>query len=926
MLALAGESRSAAALEDEHVWSTYEEKVALFRAAADVLDDEHVSLHIGESALEYQVGTGLRMLLRALGSPARVLSNITKTAEKFSSVATMDCADVTPTSAIVTYRLDDGWEPDRLDCEYNIGLLRTIGPLFGLPPLQVEHSECQVTGAPECRYELHWPRRSRMRGPEKRIAVLEDQLFAVTAQLEAMQSNAVDLVSADDLDTVLTRILERAGSAVSASRYLLALAPTEERGMRVYSTGFSDDAAAREMAEAWLLREDLVDEADQIVIEIASARESYGYLGALYDDHELFPQEWVLLAAYARMAAAALDHATALDTAWSRGATAAALLRLAQALADVSSADQVAQKLAEAVPDVISGHAAVVLLWDEAEGTLVVRGHSGWPDDVEQWLGKVEVESARNTAVANLVRDPVPGFVRTKEIGDELLRALASVLNVEAVATVPIMHHGELLGLVVAGFLEEEIPQQRAAVLERMVGVADLSATALLNARLLRRVRDQALHDSLTGLANRALFEERVSTSLARAGRDGLRPALLFIDLDHFKRINDSLGHEHGDVVLRSVADRLNGIVRAGDELARVGGDEFALLLHDVDRPRALDLAERVRESISTPVRLDGEAVVVSASVGLSVFPDDGTSYDELLRHADYAMYDAKDHGRNTTRVYRVGSPAPARSRLVLEGDLRRALLEDELVLAFQPEVELASDTVVAVEALVRWEHPGLGLLAPATFLRVADQGGLSLSLDAWVLRAACREAQEWVERGVPVRVAVNVAAPNCARFELVDAVASALGDSRLAPGLLELEITESAALDASEEALSVLGAIRTMGVSLALDDFGVGYSLFGRLRDFDVGGVKIDGSFVRGPGDRESILGAIVTMGHGLGLRVAAEGIETTEQMALVARTACDLGQGNLLSPPVASSQVPTVARAQLVEAARLRRLEQVR
>jgi diguanylate cyclase (GGDEF)-like protein len=901
MLALAGETRTAEELEDEHRWSTYEQKIALWEAAAVVLDDPVVTRHIGESALEHRVGAGLRVLLRTLGSPGLVLSNVAKAGAKFSTVATMQAVDVGRTSATIAYRLNPDKQPHRLDCESNIGLMRVIGPLFGIPPLVVEHTECQVLGAPECRYEVRWnPRRRFGLRTRERQEHLEERLSAVSAQLESLQSTAADLVSSDDLDSVLDRIVARASVAVNAPRYLLAVRPSEDAPLSVHWDGFESETEARRAAARLLeTRTAPTDLDDQIVIDVASSRRVYGRLAAFLDGHTFFPEEIRLLDAYARSAAAALDAATALESARRRGATAQALLDLARALSEVSSADLVAQKLADAMPDVVGASGALVLLWDPVEGVLTARGRNGWSDEVDDRVRALAMRPTDSPAVQALVDEPHPVFVRTTEMVDDFLRTVVTSFGVDAVASVPIRQHGELLGLAVAGFHAGEVPASLDPVLERMAGVADHAAVALRNALLLERVQHEARHDRLTGLANRALFEERVSAALARAARDGSTPALLFVDLDRFKRVNDSLGHGHGDELLQDVALRLREATRSGDELARVGGDEFAVLLHDVDRGRALQLAERIRHALTAPVELDGHPVVVSASIGVSLFPEDGRSYEDLLRHADIAMYEAKDHGRDVVREYRPGTTAPGRARITLETELRTALLEDQLDLVFQPEVDLATDRVVALEALVRWDHPSLGRITPDRFLTTVDEAGLSLALDAWVIRAACQAAGRWRSDHPEVRVAVNVCATNCARHELVDAVSVALRETGLDPTALELEITETAALDATPEVMELLHHIREMGVTFALDDFGVGYSLFGRLRDFSVSRVKIDGSFVRSAAASRTMIGAITTMSHGLGLQVVAEGIETADQLALVEHQGCDIGQGFLLSPP---------------------------
>ncbi|MGZ4678421.1 MAG: diguanylate cyclase, partial [Acidimicrobiia bacterium] len=409
---------------------------------------------------------------------------------------------------------------------------------------------------------------------------------------------------------------------------------------------------------------DLVDPS-RLVIDVASARRSYGRLAAYYDGHTFFPQERALFAAYARNAAAALDAATALEKARSQGATASALLKLARTLADVSTPDEVAQRLAELVPAVVGARAAFVLLWNATDRELSVHGLHGWPPHVESRLVRLVLRPPDSAGVTRLVTDPTPTFVHASDVQDGILRATVEGLEVDAVASVPIQQHGELLGLIVAGFDQPDVATVRDPVLERMAGVADHAATALQNGHLLERITHQALHDSLTGLPNRRLFEESVSSSLSRARRDGTSVALLFVDLDEFKQVNDQLGHEHGDRVLEGVADRMRASLRAGDVPARVGGDEFAVLLHDADRETALLLAERFRSAISAPMTVNGRQLRVSASIGIATHPLDGTTYDELLCRSDIAMYVAKANSGDSCRVYRDATkaePTPAAS------------------------------------------------------------------------------------------------------------------------------------------------------------------------------------------------------------------------------------------------------------------------
>ncbi|HEX5614709.1 MAG TPA: EAL domain-containing protein [Acidimicrobiia bacterium] len=922
LLALAGETRTAAELEDEHRWSTYEQKLALFDAAAEVLGDPHVTMHMGESALEHQVGAGLRVLLRALGSPRIVLANVAKACPKFSTVASMDAQEIDRNHAIVTYRLHDGYRPHRLDCELNIGLLRVIGPLFGLPPLGIEHTECQVTGAAHCVYRVSWSRRSRLPWRRSRRAHLEEQVTALAAQVESLQSTAADLVSSEQLETVLARIVARAATAVSATRYLLAVRLDDDRPMDVHYDGMTD-ADARALAADLAGGTTTVEDGRRIVIDVASARHSYGLLAAFYDEHDFFPHERRLLAAYARAAAAALDAASALDEARKRGATSDALLRLARALADLSGPDDVAAKLAEAVPAVLGAQSSIVMLWDHERDALSVRARMGWSADGEAFLDRLTIRPGDGPAIDEWLQAPEPRMVSRPGRGP-FMHAVFEHLDVAAVAIVPIVRGGEVLGIVAAGF-DTDQRIDRDETLSRCAGLADQAATAIQNGRLLEQIRHQALHDPLTGLPNRTLFEDHATRAMERAVRNDEPLTIVFVDLDRFKRINDGLGHEIGDAILVEVGHRVAGCVRAGDIVARIGGDEFTMLLHRVDALAALEIAERTRATLTEPFSLpSGDHVYVSASVGVASYPTDAQTYEDLVRNADIAMYRAKSRGRNNTQLYLPTQRVTGPTRIALEADLRTALQDPtdrSLWLAFQPEVELGSGRLRAVEALVRWRHPTMGELAPDQFLHLVHDGGLDAALDAWVLNEACHQLQLWEFRGFRIpRVAVNISASQCPRPELLAEVQCALDRHGVAPERLEIEITEDAAIDPDSGALEILRALRDLGVTLALDDFGVGHATFGFVRDLPIAKLKIDRSFLNrlDDHDRQSIVAAIVAMGDALGLEVLAEGVETAEQLAVLRDIGCPLGQGFLFGRPVPAEAVPDMVGRGALEAAR--------
>ncbi|MBV9410221.1 MAG: EAL domain-containing protein, partial [Acidimicrobiia bacterium] len=414
----------------------------------------------------------------------------------------------------------------------------------------------------------------------------------------------------------------------------------------------------------------------------------------------------------------------------------------------------------------------------------------------------------------------------------------------------------------------------------------------------------QAYHDALTGLPNRALFQSRLEVALARAARHQRTMAVLFVDLDRFKIINDSLGHEIGDDLLVAVAGRLRSAVRDEDTVARLSGDEFTVLLEEVeDEEEAARVAQRIIEDVRQAIDLDGHQVFVGASVGIALSNSGEDRAEDLLRDADLAMYRAKERGRSRYEIFEMTMGARARLRLDLESELRRALERDELVLNYQPEVSLRSGRIIGAEALVRWEHPERGLLMPDEFIPMAEETGLIIPLGRHVLLKACEQAVNWQERfgmGAPARVSVNVSGRQLPT--LVRDVARVLGRTGLDPRSLVLEITESVVMDDPEAAIPTFQALRQMGVALAIDDFGTGYSSLSWLKHFPISTLKVDKSFVQGlgvdPADR-AIVQSVLTMAECLDVSVTAEGIETADQAAELVGLGCLSGQGYYYARP---------------------------
>jgi diguanylate cyclase (GGDEF)-like protein len=657
VVAGSGVRKTVEQLEDERGWSTYEDKVALWKAAAEVLDDPVVSRHIGEHVLDTRVGIPLRLLLRGFGSPRMVLSNVAKVSPKFSTCATMQAIEQGRRHIVVSYRLHEGKEPHFLDCQANIGLMSASGPLFGLPLLDVEHPECQVEGAPQCVYVVRWPIRRRLRFLRRKRDHLEEQAASLAAQVQSLQSIAADLVSSRDTHEVLDRIVAHATNSVSAQRYLLAVRTRDGAPVQVHQDGFSASTAQR-IGEALLAdgAEDApADGGDDkhIVIDVVSARRHYGRLAAYYDEHSFFDHERRLLATYARSAATALDAAAALEEARERGETATALLEMARRLAVLSAPDQVARELAEAMCPVLGAPASTVFLHDPARGGLAMRAAHGLEPFQHSFLSNLVLVRDRldEGSVAWLDR-PEPSFTTPATAETGVGRAVIAGMRVGGLATVPIRRHDELLGLASVFYDDESQVGDVERMLERMAAIADQAATAIENAQLLERARHQATHDELTALPNRVLFEDAARRALASSERTCEPVALLFVDLDGFKAVNDDWGHDAGDAVLTETARRLGTCLRAGDVVARLGGDEFTVLLPATGVDVAREVAERVRDVLGQPFTVAAGALRISACVGVAVAPSDASEYKQLLRAADSAMYAAKRDGRDRCAVY----------------------------------------------------------------------------------------------------------------------------------------------------------------------------------------------------------------------------------------------------------------------------------
>jgi diguanylate cyclase (GGDEF)-like protein len=443
----------------------------------------------------------------------------------------------------------------------------------------------------------------------------------------------------------------------------------------------------------------------------------------------------------------------------------------------------------------------------------------------------------------------------------------------------------------------------------------DVSAARAMSLQLAH----SAEHDFLTGLPNRMLLHDRVSLAIALARRHAKQAAVLFLDLDGFKHINDSLGHAIGDKLLQSVATRLVACGRGSDTVSRQGGDEFIVLLAEVEQSEDASVAaRRMLEAVAEPHSIDEHDLHVTVSIGVSIYPDDGADAETLVQNADTAMYQAKENGRASYQYFTSAMNARAVERQSIEESLRRALERRQFALHYQPKINFKTGAITGAEALLRWTHPTRGSVSPMQFIPVAEACGLIRPIGIWVLRQACEQAQAWVEAGLPVTtMAVNVSAMEFRDEGFLEGLFAVLSETGLDPRLLELELTESVLMKHPDSSASILQALRARGVQVALDDFGTGYSSLSYLQKFPIDALKIDQSFVSqitAAADDTSIVTAVISMAQSLKLRVVAEGVETIEQKDFLQAHACDEAQGYYFSRPVPPEQFATLLRTGIV------------
>jgi diguanylate cyclase (GGDEF)-like protein len=513
------------------------------------------------------------------------------------------------------------------------------------------------------------------------------------------------------------------------------------------------------------------------------------------------------------------------------------------------------------------------------------------------------------------VQNDFPSYLQSIEWSDTGKRPIPG-----SGASLPLFSRSDVAGVLL--FMAAEKHIFTPELIELLQRLAENVSFALANfdladesKRAEKRIRYLATHDGLTGLPNRAMFNEFLEHSIKAAERKGCKCAVLFVDLDRFKVINDSLGHAAGDALLVEVAHRLRGCVRESDVVARLGGDEFVVIVDEIgNRDQIAVLARKILSKLIPTLNLAGHECRTTGSIGIAIFPDNGSDAHTLTKNADMAMYLAKEEGKNDFRFYSSEIKSQSIERLMLETSLRHALELNQFSLHYQPKIEAATGRINGVEALLRWTHPDLGSLAPMKFIPLAEETGLIIPIGRWVLRTACAQNMAWQREGLPaIAMAVNLSPRQFQDDHLLHDIDDALKETGMPSRLLQLEITESMVMLNVSRAIKVLDAIQSRGVRLAIDDFGTGYSSMSMMKQFPIDTLKIDRSFVRELADNaedRAITTAIISMGKALGLTVVAEGVETTEQDAFLRDHSCDELQGYLFSKPVPAEAISSLLR----------------
>ncbi len=891
ILARAGETRVVEDLNNVASWNSYEQFKRLLKAAKIGLQATPGSLESTPTTITL-INHEIIEVTQSLGSPGAVLATGDGT-NPLVPIRRYEMTEIGPNEWTIGEWFVDGFEPFPEFCEFVAGQYKVIPICFGLPPGEVVEEKCQCNGDPACLFRVKW---EEIDEATSRAEYLELRAQLLEARLEQLQAMVTDLASNERYEDVLQGIVGSSLRAVGAGGVLLALEARPGNPRLVYSEGLTQ-ADAESMAGELL--EGGAGRMDVSTVEVVSARRHYGVLavgelGGLFGSAARGALE-----TYGRLAAAALDAADALEDARHQANTASVLLELSKSLAEIVTTAEMASKTAVAVPALIDCDRVAVFLNDtdpqdvETHRSLRLAASYGYPEDV----------------VASLEARPYDTLVHQDSVPEHgLVRSLQSEFGTVASVSASITSGSETVGHIVAGVTTgAERLTITPRLSERLHGLAAQASIAISNARLVDQIRHQALHDILTGLPNRALITDRAEQMLARSRRGHLSAAVLFIDLDGFKDVNDSLGHAVGDQLLQAVAERLAVTMRESDSIGRLGGDEFVVLVDATMDAGPELVAERLLAVLRAPFELaSGSRLTLTASIGIAA----GTraTASELLRDADIALYKAKAAGKDRFVMFRPEMHTAVQDHHLLEMDLREALRGRQYHLVYQPIFNLRGGETTGVEALLRWQHPGRGTMQPDEFLPILEDTGMIIDVGRWVLGEACRQGARWHALGYELDISVNVSARQLENDHFIQDVRDALEASGLEAGALVLEITETAIMRDVSGVVPRLAALKASGVRIAIDDFGTGYSSLASLQQFPVDSVKIDRSFISAMADSPecgALIRTLVQLGRTLGLETLAEGIEAKEQRSQLEREHCDSGQGYLFARPLEPDDV---------------------
>jgi diguanylate cyclase (GGDEF)-like protein len=577
---------------------------------------------------------------------------------------------------------------------------------------------------------------------------------------------------------------------------------------------------------------------------------------------------------------------------------------------------EVLDSLAHLVESQLEGMMVSILLLDDDGKHLLHGAAPSLPKAYNQLIDGIAIgPSVGSCGTAVYRREPV--IVTDIELDPlwEAYRSAAAPYGFRSCWSTPILsHERKVLGTFA---LYSNTVRSPTSTETRLIDMATPLAGIAIERQLTeKRIRYMGDHDALTGLPNRTLLEDRLKQAILYAQRYSRLVTVVFLDLDKFKLVNDSLGHSAGDELLKTVAQRMQECVRRTDTVVRLGGDEFVIVLFD--QPSDLDgvtpALHKIQEAILRPIQLSGHTLHVTCSMGLATYPTDGSDTDTLLSNADAAMYRAKELGRNSYQFYTSEMNNKVQGKLAMQDGLRNALNHDEFLLLYQPQVDLQSGQIIGVEALIRWQHPELGIVSPIKFIPQAEETGLIVPIGDWVIHAACKQNKDWQDAGLPpITMSVNISARQFIERDLIDRVRHALQETGLDPQYLELELTESLIMQDLQQAISKMKELQSMGISLSIDDFGTGYSSLAALKSFPIARLKIDQSFVRDLPDNENdkaIATAVISLGHTLNLKVIAEGVETEEQQTFLHENGCDEIQGHFFSKAVSAEDISLLLR----------------